>query len=152
MSVRANKLGEIASLERGVRNLAPADCQFVGLHHATVKPMHDAAATNAADHADVRPVDLCHNVADEKLRQSRRIRQCCRRSLHSHHRAPAFVGAHIAHHRTNTISALSASEHKTQTQEKAEIRIRTVVPTRNSMHSIVRTFATGGRSCVSSEL
>jgi hypothetical protein len=74
----------------------------------------------------------------------------------THRKPPLFVGAPPAHHRTNTISALSASEHKSQTREKSSSpyyfgRMNVPVSERD-MRSIFPAFATGGRSCVSSEM
>lgn len=72
----SQQLRQVESFLSCARNVAPAEDQPIGSHHATVKPVHDAAASNATNHADVRTVDLRHNVADEKLWQP-----CCVRDL-----------------------------------------------------------------------
>jgi hypothetical protein len=57
----------------------------VGSHHATVEPMNHASPLDAAYHADIGPVDLRNDVADEELRQSVGVWQCLLPLLNDSH-------------------------------------------------------------------
>lgn len=87
------------------------DGEQVGSHHATVEPMNRAASSDAAHHADVRPVDFGNNVADEILRQSCCIRDSLNRRFPSHSNVlPARVGAKCAQGKTCTGCGAYTSE------------------------------------------
>jgi hypothetical protein len=44
--------------------------ELVASHHARIQPVHVPAAPNAADHTDIRPVDLRNHIGDKILRKS----------------------------------------------------------------------------------
>lgn len=71
-------------LRRGI-HLARAKNEQIRSHHATVKPMNGTAPLDAADHADIRPIYLCDDVADEELRQPISVRKRGRLLLYYFH-------------------------------------------------------------------
>lgn len=88
-------LKQVVCLFGGIPTLAGAGQQQVGRHHATVKPMHRAAPTHAADHADVGAGNFGVNVCDEKFRKSERIWARSRALVVHSHSSPPLYGEGI---------------------------------------------------------
>jgi hypothetical protein len=87
----AHQLIEVESLLGGGRHLVACSDELVGSHYARIKPVNHAATLDTADHADVRPVDLGNDFADEVFRKSKSIRHF-RQSSHSAHKTiPAWL-------------------------------------------------------------
>ncbi|WP_375863839.1 hypothetical protein [Bradyrhizobium tunisiense] len=80
-------------LRRGIY-LPRADDEQIRSHHATVKPMNGPASLDAADHADIRPIYLRDDIADEEFRKPIGVRNRSRRLLyHFHYTLPAALPA-----------------------------------------------------------
>ena len=54
-------------------DLSAADDELIRSHHATEQPVDRASSSDAADHADIRPIDLGNDLADQVLRQSESV-------------------------------------------------------------------------------
>lgn len=87
MSLHVAATQKFVKIERFVRdavNMCRAGDKMIGSHHCTIQPVNDAAASDAANHADIWSIDLRYNVADKVLWQARCIRHF-RRSFYSTH-------------------------------------------------------------------
>lgn len=98
MTLHARQFEKIECLVGGIGHLAPADDELIRSHHTTVKPVNDAAASNAANHADIGAIDLRNNVADEKFRETACVweRQCFQTFLNAHSNVLPALGAKAA--------------------------------------------------------
>jgi len=46
-------------------HFSAADDELIRSHHATEQPMDRASSSDTADHADIRPIDLGNDLADQ---------------------------------------------------------------------------------------
>jgi hypothetical protein len=70
MTPASHQFRQPSRLGRRIAELLAGNRKLVAPHHAGIQPVDMPAASDAANHADMRPVDLRNNVGDQILRKS----------------------------------------------------------------------------------
>ena len=68
---------ELIQCERfagGPFDIANSEDEQIGPHHAAIEPVRATTTLDAAEYADIWPVDFSHNLADEEFRQAKSVR------------------------------------------------------------------------------
>jgi len=87
---------ELIQCERfagGPFDIANSEDEQIGPHHAAIEPVRATTTLDAAEYADIWPVDFSHNLADEEFRQAKSVRNSDFGFMPSHFAFPPAVNS-----------------------------------------------------------